>query len=135
MILEEKMKKKQDLADWFEEFSERVEEKMSKECPWEEDEEQRDWFMDGVQKALDEVAEDIESGKIKTKGQIREYAKQRAKDLDNALIELDDYSGEQTYVEIEGKYSAFLAMSGKKLYNFLEEKRWKWKKWKSTARS
>jgi hypothetical protein len=121
------MKKKQDLADWFEEFSERVEEKMSKECPW-EDGEQRDWFMDGVQKALDEVAEDIESGRIKTRGKIREYAKQRAKDLDDALIELDDYCGEQAYVELDGKYTAFLKMSGKKLYNFLEEKRWKWER-------
>jgi hypothetical protein len=126
------MKKKQDLADWFEEFSERVEEKMSKECPW-EDGEQRGWFMDGVQKALDEVAEDIESGRIKTRGKIREYAKQRAKDLDDALIELDDYCGEQAYVELDGKYTAFLKMSGKKLYKFLEEKRWKRERWKSTG--
>jgi hypothetical protein len=125
------MKKKQDLADWFEEFSERVEEEMSKECPW-EDGEQRGWFMDGVQKALDEVAEDIGS-RIKTKGQIRKYARLRAKNLDDVLIELDDYCGEQAYVELDGKYTAFLKMSGKKLYKFLEEKRWKRERWKSTG--
>jgi hypothetical protein len=106
---------KQTLAEWFEEvFTPRVEEEAAEDCPW--DGEGEEWFMHGVGAALDEIADGIERGWLTTKGEIRAYAKQRAKDLNNVLIELDDYSGEQVYVEIDGKQSAFLKMSSKALY-------------------
>jgi hypothetical protein len=106
---------KQTLAEWFEEFSERVEREVSKVCPW-KDGEEREWFMYGVQEALEEINDGIEREQLINKGEIRDYAKQRAKDLDDVLIELDDHSGEQVYVEIDGKYTAFLKMSSKALY-------------------